>query len=421
MCTPMDHPRSRGEYTIEYGSRASGAGSSPLSRGIPYRTRRLRDQQRIIPALAGNTACHGTVRTGREDHPRSRGEYGYLWRLIHDLEGSSPLSRGIRSQSGRRTAAIRIIPALAGNTTRGKWNTAKPRDHPRSRGEYSHHPIVAYSACGSSPLSRGIRSFVLGCLAARRIIPALAGNTRTSAPVRHGDSDHPRSRGEYTVPAVLAVINLGSSPLSRGIRSQSGRRTAAIRIIPALAGNTSRTDPVAASRTDHPRSRGEYSRLLQKRPLRNGSSPLSRGIQVCFCPSGQVMRIIPALAGNTFAGTCCTKTGRDHPRSRGEYAPVVPSSTSTEGSSPLSRGILLFITPEAAATRIIPALAGNTFCWDASMPIIADHPRSRGEYFIRGAYRGGWTGSSPLSRGIPSSCPTQPRILRIIPALAGNT
>ena len=52
------------------------------------------------------------------------------------------------------------------------------------------------------------------------------------------------------------------------------------------------------------------------------------------------VRIIPALAGNTYA-----KYGRDdpkwdHPRSRGEYISVIWGILPRLGSSPLSRGIL---------------------------------------------------------------------------------
>ena len=52
----------------------------------------------------------------------------------------------------------------------------------------------------------------------RGIIPALAGNTYTKAPHRRAGPEHPRSRGEYNGKSVMYKPELGSSPLSRGIR-----------------------------------------------------------------------------------------------------------------------------------------------------------------------------------------------------------
>ena len=50
----------------------------------------------------------------------------------------------------------------------------------------------------------------------------------------------------------------------------------------------------------------------------------------------------------------------DHPRSRGEYQPPVYIGLRTQGSSPLSRGILTYWKFKELNVGIIPALAGNT-------------------------------------------------------------
>ena len=192
-----DHPRSRGEYRWSIGERGNLEGSSPLSRGIPPVRRSCGILPRIIPALAGNTRCVPQPASQRTDHPRSRGEYEYDVRFPVAIRGSSPLSRGIRFPTGRPTAATRIIPALAGNTSRLAASASTMRDHPRSRGEYLPHSCIPPSGGGSSPLSRGIlqrgplRAFGDG------IIPALAGNTKNSPTNFQINEDHPRSRGEY--------------------------------------------------------------------------------------------------------------------------------------------------------------------------------------------------------------------------------
>ena len=91
--------------------------------------------------------------------------------------GSSPLSRGIRILGAMLTGLLRIIPALAGNTS---WLTARANrysDHPRSRGEYFEASFKIAGNMGSSPLSRGILNMDKAEIPFRRIIPALAGNT----------------------------------------------------------------------------------------------------------------------------------------------------------------------------------------------------------------------------------------------------
>ena len=172
---------------------------------------------------------------------------------------------------------------------------------------------------GSSPLSRGIPAQAPVPLGAGGIIPALAGNTNWRSRETGTARDHPRSRGEYNQLRGHQMPEPGSSPLSRGIRGLHRVRRAGRGIIPALAGNTDLGDLPAPTAGDHPRSRGEYLPSRSCGAFPRGSSPLSRGI-LCPCRTGRlVVRIIPALAGNTrwclLSGTGC----RDHPRSRGEY------------------------------------------------------------------------------------------------------
>ena len=111
------------------------------------------------------------------DHPRSRGEYFAVGWLLVAAGGSSPLSRGIRPPPAVRTRRRGIIPALAGNTTWYARNTPSAADHPRSRGEYVTGRQSFSEIEGSSPLSRGILFVAEVDYTITRIIPALAGNT----------------------------------------------------------------------------------------------------------------------------------------------------------------------------------------------------------------------------------------------------
>ena len=319
------------------------------------------------------------------------------------IEGSSPLSRGIPSARRHPRAGTRIIPALAGNTHRCSLWCWVCWDHPRSRGEYYLPDEFSVFNNGSSPLSRGIRR--LGQVSHRhgRIIPALAGNTPYLRSKSGVAKDHPRSRGEYCNRKLHSLECSGSSPLSRGIPSMGGSSSTCGGIIPALAGNTSARVPQPGQLTDHPRSRGEYWYPRAFPGPRKGSSPLSRGI----LRSHELWRvptgIIPALAGNTGCPTRQAHPRGDHPRSRGEYPFTGVGHLPYTGSSPLSRGIPSPYNIIGVFDRIIPALAGNTASARWGRRPRRDHPRSRGEYPPEEVDGQPVRGSSPLSRGILSA------------------
>ena len=315
-------------------------GSSPLSRGILHDLNSARVRRGIIPALAGNTGTRYTSHPLGPDHPRSRGEYTTAPPRGTARFGSSPLSRGIPVLEIMSVPAVGIIPALAGNTKAA--------------------PVDTRRGGGSSPLSRGIHyrdSWVCWCSG---IIPALAGNTWTGGTIESKYTDHPRSRGEYTIEAAQENYDNGSSPLSRGILLTVTEKLIPERIIPALAGNTSSFAASSASASDHPRSRGEYPIKAIVCPAVTGSSPLSRGILDSTGSTCPTSRIIPALAGNTQRPRLRHQQRPDHPRSRGEYPRHMLIMFTFIGSSPLSRGIPPNSQQGCAPDRIIPALAGNT-------------------------------------------------------------
>ena len=172
----------------------------------------------------------------------------------------------------------------------------------------------------------------------------------------------------------------GSSPLSRGILPEPQEGKFLVGIIPALAGNTVYDWTKDDLPRDHPRSRGEYKRLTFLVYQEWGSSPLSRGIPPHEGILSPTHRIIPALAGNTRCVGVRPEGPGDHPRSRGEYNTPCGASTSSPGSSPLSRGILWEVATQPLRARIIPALAGNTGQTEQYDTGYRDHPRSRGEY-----------------------------------------
>ena len=91
---------------------------------------------RFTPAHAGNTHVNAEEAGSLEVHPRSRGEYvdqnPKTWKKL----GSSPLTRGIPPVPAMAPAALRFIPAHAGNTQTHRQELDLSWVHPRSRGEY---------------------------------------------------------------------------------------------------------------------------------------------------------------------------------------------------------------------------------------------------------------------------------------------
>ena len=70
------------------------------------------------------------------------------------------------------------------------------------------------------------------------IIPAYAGNTRTSGSRMIGMGDHPRVCGEHEQCAPPVVVLVGSSPRMRGTLDVELVGHVLAGIIPAYAGNT---------------------------------------------------------------------------------------------------------------------------------------------------------------------------------------
>ena len=74
-----------------------------------------------------------------------------------------------------------------------------------------------------------------------RLIPARAGNTRCPARRLPVAAAHPRSRGEHLGWGAWVAPVRGSSPLARGTQGGDEALVASVRLIPARAGNTQRS------------------------------------------------------------------------------------------------------------------------------------------------------------------------------------
>ena len=163
--------------------------------------------------------------------------------------------------------------------------------------------------------------------------------------------------------------------------------------------------PRDRGRRAHPRSRGENA---LGGPVVNhhvGSSPLTRGKLTAVHPQARDHGLIPAHAGKTRCPRLRALRSAAHPRSRGENYRSSSACRSDEGSSPLTRGKRGNGCDHEEDRRLIPAHAGKTHNPTDSSPQTRAHPRSRGENGGRDSGGCRHRGSSPLTRGKPCQRP----------------
>ena len=133
------------------------------------------------------------------------------------------------------------------------------------------------------------------------------------------------------------------------------------------------------------------------------------------------MRIIPAHAGQTFLSPIREPSYADHPRACGANQPSQMLRGSGAGSSPRMRGKRGVFLHRLRIVRIIPAHAGQTSTGSSSSSRSPDHPRACG---ANRCCRSPWAsndGSSPRMRGKPTHHRSHIIHNRIIPAHAGQT
>ena len=253
------------------------AGSSPLTRG------KLRDSivlpfgLGLIPAHAGKTVVFRTTTAPRKAHPRSRGENHKTSRNLDRHDGSSPLTRGKHLERDDQLRTLRLIPAHAGKTEEQRLGLLPLPAHPRSRGENMPSTHIVDSVSGSSPLTRGKLTALFYLSVLIGLIPAHAGKTSQATTTATRNGAHPRSRGENTKMLRIAMLALGSSPLTRGKLAPRMQPFFPKRLIPAHAGKTESEGVRTIGVSAHPRSRGENPHTSQISRQRRGSSPLTRG------------------------------------------------------------------------------------------------------------------------------------------------
>jgi len=376
---------------------------------------------RVIPAWAGNSSPNGRSWPTSSGHPRVGGEQVVDLVVDHGLPGSSPRGRGTAGSREKVLFIVRVIPAWAGNRVQARATCRDAPGHPRVGGEQTMTRPFRHGSSGSSPRGRGTGDFQSSCGHRVRVIPAWAGNSRYGDGVRPSWAGHPRVGGEQDTAEGLTPGVNGSSPRGRGTAAHPDAPQTRSRVIPAWAGNRRSTGTRLKGRAGHPRVGGEQSDDAALDPRRDGSSPRGRGTAGEAACHRCRDRVIPAWAGNS-AGRCAkVQCAAGHPRVGGEQMTWLQKPTTEGGSSPRGRGTAETAAKCIGRVRVIPAWAGNSV-WPGSVrAVAAGHPRVGGEQSA--PKRSYWTrgGSSPRGRGTDAAGNAPLDSTRVIPAWAGNS
>ena len=190
--------------------------------------------------------------------------------------------------------------------------------------------------------------------------PSLAQGTRIAVGFSTSISRFIPACGELSKPSWAIVQLDGSSPLARGTQPLTSQKTIYRRFIPAYAGNSVSEYREKCGIAVHPRLRGELFFLFPTSHSSSGSSPLTRGTPAKQLAAQNQSRFIPAYAGNSHGILPLSFFISVHPRLRGELTDRYYQDWISYGSSPLTRGTRYELRVGLLHERFIPAYAGNS-------------------------------------------------------------
>ena len=275
-------------------------GLSPHGRGKPRWLNLNARLARSIPARAGETDALPFQPSLPEVYPRTGGGNQGRKYIPAPWRGLSPHGRGKRSGLRRKAAAVRSIPARAGETLCWNWGGGRlAAVYPRTGGGNPAPILDLLIRWGLSPHGRGKPRTIPASPPASRSIPARAGETSDNTGITSRIPVYPRTGGGNALPATSAGDGLGLSPHGRGKHHSSHLRLCREGSIPARAGETFPLHLGGVQLQVYPRTGGGNRCSAGKSPLITGLSPHGRGKHHIPFPCIVSYRSIPARAGET--------------------------------------------------------------------------------------------------------------------------
>ena len=292
------HPRIRGEDTDWSAIDHLLRGSPPHTRGRSADIEDGYSVQRFTPAYAGKIRQNQPGICRRQVHPRIRGEDYAADRKGSPETGSPPHTRGRFLTVMHRAERLGFTPAYAGKIACNRKCTARPRVHPRIRGEDLSDTVPHMPAGGSPPHTRGRFSGIRLAAVPIKVHPRIRGeDVEVPAGIFAGDGSPPHTRGRF-------LCGLASGPFAG--------------FTPAYAGKIAAAFDLYLQDEVHPRIRGEDMRPAEFQLPEPGSPPHTRGRFDGQIYVNRHERFTPAYAGKIcpLRMPCIPQTV--HPRIRGE-------------------------------------------------------------------------------------------------------
>ena len=251
-------------------------------------------------------------------------------------------------------------------------------------------------------------------------IPARAGEPLRIQPITGARGVYPRACGGTILPQHFVFLLQGLSPRVRGNRADHAGPLAALRSIPARAGEPPMVAVTEAINEVYPRACGGTWQSRMGRRLLHGLSPRVRGNPAGDLDLPVVAGSIPARAGEPTSLRWNCGVVMVYPRACGGTFSAGIAALLYYGLSPRVRGNLGDVGDRLLGGRSIPARAGEPHFHSPRRPGWTVYPRACGGTFQRGSLSGSSRGLSPRVRGNPQGGQRRRGRPRSIPARAGE-
>ncbi len=175
----------------------SPAGSSPRMWGTLHGQIELGFCRRFIPTHVGNTPKAFAPCECQTVHPHACGEHKIIFRVVYDIDGSSPRMWGTHPVSLFFSFPRRFIPTHVGNTINQYLGLVVCTVHPHACGEHIYYRYILSNIFGSSPRMWGTQLQMVNDGKTVRFIPTHVGNTICQFVCKLRPSVHPHACGEH--------------------------------------------------------------------------------------------------------------------------------------------------------------------------------------------------------------------------------
>ena len=253
-----------------------------------------------------------------------------------------------------------------------------------------------------------------------RSIPACAGEPKNARFSRHFAKVYPRVCGGTRAQAAWSGTSRGLSPRVRGNRSPAAPGGGPPGSIPACAGEPHPGGEPSPGLTVYPRVCGGTQAPPAGRDPRAGLSPRVRGNRFHRLSSSEMLRSIPACAGEPAAIVVLASSDKVYPRVCGGTHQLRLRPGAQPGLSPRVRGNRQRRAEAHRLHRSIPACAGEPVLSSLEQRTVRVYPRVCGGTNTSPGHRCFLAGLSPRVRGNQSSHENRDGMTGSIPACAGE-